>query len=280
MNIFKNTKYDLENEKLKVLFIGDIFGKSGLESISNFFPIFLEKYQPNFVIGNAENAADGKGITEEIAETLFASGFDVLTTGNHIWDNWKSRPLLAKDHRILRPANYPTGNPGLGYFIYPVANTKFSVAVINLQGRTFMSTIDCPFRTADRILFDLSTKTKIIIVDFHAEATAEKLSLVNHLDGKVSAVIGTHTHIQTADERIFPNGTGYITDVGMTGPYNSIVGLRTDIAVKRFILQTPHKFEQASGDEHIAGVYLEINPLDGKCMKIERFFFPEFVKQS
>ncbi|MGB9770939.1 MAG: TIGR00282 family metallophosphoesterase [Candidatus Kapaibacteriota bacterium] len=269
----------MDNEKIKVLFIGDIFGKSGLASISNFFPIFLEKYKPHFVIGNAENAADGKGITEEIAEALFKTGFDVLTTGNHIWDNWKSRPLLAKDHRILRPANYPSGNPGLGYFVYQISNTNLSIGVLNLQGRTFMNTIDCPFRTADRAIYDISQKTNIIILDFHAEATAEKLSLANYLDGKVSAIIGTHTHIQTTDERIFPKGTGYITDVGMTGPYNSIVGLKTEIAVKRFILQTPHKFEQATGDEHIAGVYLEINTNNGKCCKIERFFYPEFVKQ-
>lgn len=268
----------MENENVKILFIGDIFGKSGLDAIANFFPIFLEKYKPNFVIGNAENAVDGKGVTEEIAEYLFSSGFDVLTTGNHIWDNWKSRPLLAKEHRILRPANYPSGNPGLGYYIYGISNTNYSVGVLNLQGRTFMNTIDCPFRTAERALNDIKNKTNIVIIDFHAEATAEKLSLVNYLDGKVSAIIGTHTHIQTSDERIFPNGTGYITDVGMTGPYNSVVGLKTEIAVKRFLLQTPHKFEQAVGDERIAGVYLEIYPVDGKCKKIERFFYPDFVK--
>ncbi|MCX7908087.1 MAG: TIGR00282 family metallophosphoesterase [Ignavibacteria bacterium] len=262
------------------MFIGDIFGKSGLLAISNFFPIFLEKYQPNFVIGNAENAADGKGLTDEIAELLFSSGFDVLTTGNHIWDNWKSRPLLAKNNKILRPMNYPSGNPGFGYFVYPITQSNYNIGVINLQGRTFMHTIDCPFRSAERAINDIKTKTNIIVVDFHAEATAEKISLANFLDGKVSAFIGTHTHIQTSDERILPNGTAYITDVGMTGPYNSVVGLKTDIAIRRFVLQTPHKFEQAIGDEHIAGVYLEINPQDGKCLKIERFFYPEFVKHK
>lgn len=270
----------MERKIIKVLFIGDIFGNSGLMAITNYFPIFLEKYKPDFVIGNAENAAEGKGLTEEISNQLFAFGFDVLTTGNHIWDNWKSRPLLAKDTRILRPINYPSGNPGLGYYIYTIDNTNYQIGVINLQGRTFMHTIDCPFRTAERVINDIRNKTNIIIIDFHAEATAEKISLANFLDGKVSAIVGTHTHIQTSDERIFPKGTGYITDVGMTGPYNSVVGLKTDVALKRFILQTPQKFEQASGDEHIAGLYLEINPESGHCVKIERFFYPNFVTQS
>jgi metallophosphoesterase (TIGR00282 family) len=271
---------NLENQKIKILFIGDIFGTSGLKAISDYLPIFLEKYQPHFVIGNAENAADGKGITDEIASMLFSAGFDVLTTGNHIWDNWKSRPLLSKNKRILRPVNYPSGNPGLGYYVYQIPDTEFLVGVINLQGRTFMNTIDCPFKSADRAISDVKSKTNIVVVDFHAEATAEKLSLANYLDGQVSAVIGTHTHIQTSDERILPRGTCYITDVGMTGPYNSVVGMNTEVALKRFILQTPHKFEQALGDEHIAGVYFEISANSGLGLTIERFFYPEFVKQK
>jgi hypothetical protein len=176
--------------------------------------------------------------------------------------------------------NYPSGNPGLGYFVYEIPNTDVKIGVINLQGRTFMQTIDCPFRSADRAINDISTKTNIIIIDFHCEATAEKIALAHYLDGKVSVIVGTHTHIQSADERILPKGTGYITDVGMTGPYNSVVGLKVDIALKRFLLQTPFKFEQASGDEHIAGVYFEINCTTGKCIKIERFFYPEFQKTS
>lgn len=270
----------MEKEIIKVLFIGDIFGKSGLLAITNFFPIFLEKYAPDFVIGNAENADDGKGVGPETAEMLFSSGFDVLTTGNHIWDNWKSRPFLAKTNKVLRPMNYPSGNPGLGYFVYEIPNTDVKIGVINLQGRTFMQTIDCPFRSADRAINDISIKTNIIIIDFHCEATAEKIALAHYLDGKVSVIVGTHTHIQSADERILPKGTGYITDVGMTGPYNSVVGLKVDIALKRFLLQTPFKFEQASGDEHIAGIYFEINCTTGKCVKIERFFYPEFQKTS
>lgn len=270
----------MEDKFIKVLFIGDIFGDSGLKAISNYFPIFLEKYQPNFVIGNAENAAEGKGLTEEIANQLFATGFDVLTTGNHIWDNWKSRPLLAKNNKILRPMNYPSGNPGLGYYVYPIAETNYQIGVINLQGRTFMHTIECPFRTAERAINDIKNKTNLIVIDFHAEATAEKISLAKFLDGKVSAIVGTHTHIQTADERILPKGTGYISDVGMTGPYDSVVGLKIDVALKRFILQTPQKFEQAFGDEHIAGIYLEIDPSTGKCIRIERFFYPNFVTHS
>ncbi len=269
----------MEAKTIKILFIGDIFGKSGLTAIANYLPIFFEKYNPDFVIGNAENAANGKGLDEEVVQNLFSNGFDVLTTGNHIWDNWKSRPILAKDHRILRPMNYPSGNPGFGYYVYSLKNTNSSIGIINLQGRTFMNTIDCPFRAAERAINDIKTKTNIIIIDFHAEATAEKISLAHYLDGKVSAIIGTHTHVQTSDDRILPNGTAYITDVGMTGPYNSVVGLKTDIAVKRFLLQTPHKFEQATGDEHISGVYLEINFEDGKCNLIQRFFYPEFKKE-
>ncbi len=264
--------------QIKILFIGDIFGQSGLLAISNFFPIFLEKYDPDFVIGNAENADDGKGIIPETAETLFSAGFDVLTTGNHIWDNWKSRYFLAKTNKVLRPMNYPSGNPGLGYYVYDIPETDSKIGVINLQGRTFMYTIDCPFHAADRAINDISNKTNVIIVDFHAETTAEKIALAHYLDGKVSALIGTHTHIQSADERILPKGTAFITDVGMTGPYNSVVGLKIETALKRFLLQTPHKFEQASGEEHIAGVYLEIEKSNGKCTKIERFFYPEFIK--
>lgn len=269
----------MESKTIKILFIGDIFGKSGLNAISNYFPIFLEKYNPDFVIGNAENAANGKGLDEDVVQSLFSCGFDVLTTGNHIWDNWKSRPILAQDHRVLRPMNYPSGNPGYGYYVYALKNKNHSIGIINLQGRTFMNTIDCPFRAAERAINDLRSKTNIIVVDFHAEATAEKISLAYYLDGKVSAVIGTHTHVQTSDEKIMPKGTGYISDVGMTGPYNSVVGLKTDIAIRRFLLQTPHKFEQAIGDEHIAGIYLEINIEDGKCDLIQRFFFPEFKKE-
>ncbi|MCX7879379.1 MAG: TIGR00282 family metallophosphoesterase [Ignavibacteria bacterium] len=263
---------------MKVLFIGDIFGDSGLLAVENYFPIYLERYKPNFVIGNAENAAGGKGVTEDIAEKLFELGFDVLTTGNHIWDNWKSRPLIAKEKRILRPLNYPPGNPGLGYSVFDVPDTSYKIGVINIQGRTFMEAIDCPFRAAEKALTDISTKTNLVVIDFHADATAEKIALANYFDGKVSAIIGTHTHIQTSDERILPKGTGYITDVGMTGPYASVVGLKVDIAIKRFILQTPHKFEQAYGDEHLAGLYLELDVETGLCRKVERFFHPEFPK--
>lgn len=269
----------MNHETIRILFIGDIFGEPGLYAISNYFPLFIEKYQPDFVIGNAENADQGKGLTEEIAEQLFSAGFDVLTTGNHIWDNWKSRPLLATNQKVLRPLNYPSGNPGLGYNIYKI-NDNLPIAVVNLQGRTFMQTIDCPFRSADRALANLQEKTKIIVVDFHAEATAEKITLARYLDGRVSAVIGTHTHIQTSDERIFPNGTAYISDVGMTGPYDSVLGMKYEVALKRFTLQTPHKFFPATGDVHLAGVLFEVNPNDGKSSSIEKIFYPEFPRKK
>lgn len=269
----------MKHETIKILFIGDIFGDAGLYAISNYFPLFIEKYQPDFVVGNAENADQGKGLTEEIAEQLFSAGFDALTTGNHIWDNWKSRPLLATNQKVLRPLNYPSGNPGKGYSIYQV-NDNLPIAVINLQGRTFMQTIDCPFRSADKALADLQEKAKIIVVDFHAEATAEKITLARYLDGRVSAVIGTHTHIQTSDERIFPNGTAYISDVGMTGPYDSVLGMKYEVALKRFMLQTPHKFFPATADVHLAGVFFEVNPNDGKCSSIEKIFYPKFKRKQ
>lgn len=268
----------MKNGTVKIFFVGDIFGEAGLFAISNFFPFFLEKFHPDFVIGNAENAAQGKGLTDEIAEQLFSAGFDTLTTGNHIWDNWKSRPLLAANFKILRPLNYPAGNPGLGYNVYHT-DDNIPIAVVNLQGRTFMQTIDCPFRSADKALADLQNKAKIIVVDFHAEATAEKITLGRYLDGRVSAVIGTHTHIQTSDEKILPSGTAYISDVGMTGPYDSVLGMKYEIALRRFILQTPHKFMPATDDIHLAGVLLEINPNNGKCIAIEKVFYPEFTKK-
>lgn len=264
-------------ERVKFLFVGDIVGESGLDTIANYLPTILEQYQPDFVIGNAENAAQGKGLTEEIAEHLFISGFDVLTTGNHVWDNWKSRPLLAKNNKVLRPLNYPSGNPGYGYNVFQTEK-QFSVGVLNLQGRTYMNTIDCPFRSADKAINDIKQKTNIIIVDFHADATAEKMALANYLDGKVSAIIGTHSHVQTSDERILPQGTAFITDVGMTGPYNSVVGMKTDVALKRFILQTPFKFEPATDGEHLAAVYIEVEPNTGKAFSIQRIFVPEFSK--
>ncbi|MFP4370435.1 MAG: YmdB family metallophosphoesterase, partial [Candidatus Kapaibacterium sp.] len=204
--------------RINVLFIGDIVGDPGMKIVRENLLEFKKIYKSDFLIVNGENICNGKGVTETEASELFTLGVHVITTGNHIWDNWKSRPLLAKNDNVLRPLNYPGGNPGRGFKIYDT--NDFTVAVLQLQGRTFMQSIDCPFRAADMALNMIQEKTNLIIVDFHADATAEKIAMGWHLDGRVSAMLGTHTHIQTADATILPAGTGYITDVGMTGPYD------------------------------------------------------------
>ncbi|MBX3043074.1 MAG: TIGR00282 family metallophosphoesterase [Candidatus Kapabacteria bacterium] len=261
---------------MKLLFIGDIVGRNALNYLCENIEELIKKHSANLVVVNGENTDEGKGLTEEQSDMLFSRGVDIITTGNHIWDNWKSRPLLIKSDRVLRPMNYPPGNPGRSFKILEVAG--FQVAVLQLQGRTYMQTIDCPFRAADNALKILSEKANVIIVDFHAEATAEKISMGWHLDGKVSVVIGTHTHIQTADACIMPEGTAYISDVGMTGPYDSVLGMRKDIALKRLQLQTAHKYEMADGDMKIAGVVSEIDAETGQAISIESFMYPSFIK--
>jgi 2',3'-cyclic-nucleotide 2'-phosphodiesterase len=265
-------------EKISVLFIGDVVGKPGLKALQDYLPTYIQRFEPDLVVVNGENAADGKGITDEESEQIFVLGCDIITTGNHVWDNWKGKSVLSKTNKILRPLNYPPGNPGYGYTFHKIEDGP-EVAVLNLQGRTFMQAIDCPFRAADFAVNSISERTKIIIVDFHADATAEKVAMGWHLDGRVSAMIGTHTHIQTADSCILPNGSAYVTDVGMTGPYNSVVGLRKDIALKRFILQTPYKFEMADGDVRICGTHIVIDALSGAALSIETFMWPEAVKK-
>jgi len=262
--------------KIRLLFIGDIVGKESHKFLIDNLDFLKSKYQTNLIVANGENVDDGKGINEEQANELFNAGVHIITTGNHIWDNWKSRPLLAKNDSVLRPFNYPPGNVGKGFKIINIENIP--VAILQLQGRTYMQTIDCPFRAADSALKMIGDKTKIIIVDFHADATAEKVALGWHLDGKVSCVLGTHTHIQTTDASLLENGTAYISDIGMTGPYNSVVGMRKDIALKRFILQTAHKYEMAVDDIKIAGVVVEIDSNTGQSMSIESFMYPNFIK--
>jgi metallophosphoesterase (TIGR00282 family) len=264
-------------DKINILFIGDIVGEPGMNIAQEQLPELIKKYNSNFVIVNGENADKGKGITDKEVEMLFSIGTHVITTGNHIWDNWKSKPLLASNQRVIRPLNYPPGNPGLGYTFFDL-DENTTICVLQLQGRTYMQSIDCPFRTADFALRAISEKTKIIIVDFHADASAEKIAMGWHLDGKVSAVVGTHTHVQTADACILPNGTAYISDVGMTGPYNSVVGLKKEIALKRFLQQIPFKYEMGEGDSKIAGANIVIDAESGQAMKIEPFIYPEFIK--
>lgn len=265
-------------QTLSLLFIGDIIGNPGLEFTRTFLPGISQKYKPDFIIANGENISDGKGCTEKEAQILFDLGVRVITGGNHTWDKHQSQEYLKQEPRSLRPLNYPKGTHGNGYIVLDVKNTK--IAVVNLQGRTFMAAIDCPFRTAEWVISKIKNESKIIIIDFHAEATAEKTALANFLDGKVSCVIGTHTHIQTADERILPNGTGYITDVGMTGPYDSVIGMKTQAAINRFLYQTPQKYETAKEEIHLSAVFMKIDIDTGKTTYIERIFFPEFEKSK
>lgn len=262
---------------INLLFVGDIIGKPGLNLVQTWLPGLIQKYKADFVIANGENASDGKGCTSKEGQILFDLGVHVITGGNHTWDKHQSQDYLKAESRVLRPLNYPKGTYGNGYII--VESKKVKVAVLNLQGRTFMAPIDCPFRTADWVLQRIKQETNIVVLDFHAEATAEKIAMASYLDGKVSAVIGTHTHVQTADERILPNGTGYITDVGMSGPYESVIGMKTQAAINRFIYQTPQKYETAENDVHLCGLFLKIDSDSGKTIEIERILFPEFNKK-
>lgn len=265
-----------KNEKdnlLNILFIADIVGKPGLDITSRLLSGLLEKHRIHFCLANGENAAFGKGLTESIARQFFSLGINVITTGNHIWDKREGSYLLKDNPRILRPLNYPPGNRGAGSVIFTLKDTK-KIAIINLQGRTFMSPVDCPFRTGLKEAKRLKQETNVIIVDFHAEATAEKMALAWYLDGRVSAVIGTHTHVQTADERILPKGTAYITDVGMTGPHDSVLGLRKEIAIERFLLQIPVRYQPAQDNIRFCGVVISIDTDSGKAKEINRLMIP------
>jgi len=262
-------------DTLNVLFIGDIVGNPGIGMVTSFIRSFIDKYKIDFVIANGENAADGKGITDKIAQKFFAAGIHVITSGNHIWDKFQIHEYMMQERNLLRPMNYPKGSYGSGYTIYNLGE-KGKVGVLNLQGRVFMYPIDDPFRTADWVIEKIKTETNLVIVDMHAEATAEKVAMGWYLDGRVSALIGTHSHIQTADERILPGGTAYITDVGMTGPYDSIIGMKKESAMKRFLYVTPAKYEAADSDAKLAAVVFSIDKSTGQAISIERIFYPPF----
>ncbi|RMD51194.1 MAG: TIGR00282 family metallophosphoesterase [Ignavibacteria bacterium] len=264
--------------EINILFIGDIVGKPGLEMVETWLPSLQKKYRADITIVNGENSSEGKGCTETEGKRLFDLGVDVITGGNHTWDKHQAQEYLRSEPRVLRPQNYPKGTYGKGYYICDT--NKGKVAVLNLQGRSFMPMIDCPFRTAEWVLKKIREETKVIFIDFHAEATAEKLAMVNFLDGKISVLVGTHTHIQTSDERIFKKGTGYITDVGMTGPYDSIIGMKTEAALNRFLYQTPQKYQAATGQVHLCGIYAKVDSETGKTLEIERILLPEFERKA
>jgi metallophosphoesterase (TIGR00282 family) len=254
---------------VKLLFIGDIIGKPGRQVISRELHRLVDRYMVDLVIANGENAAGGFGITEETANELYKCGIDVLTSGNHIWDKKDSLNFINRAEKLLRPANYPDGTPGRGSALFTTAGGA-KVAVLNLEGRVFMNNLECPFRTADREISQLYTETPIIFVDFHAEATSEKASLGWYLDGRVSALIGTHTHIQTADERILPGGTAYLTDAGMTGGFDSVIGVKKEEAITKFLSQLPVKFDVAKNNLRLNGVVIVVDEQTGKALSIER----------
>jgi 2',3'-cyclic-nucleotide 2'-phosphodiesterase len=259
---------------LKILFVGDVIGKPGRRAVQNQLPRLVDRHRADYVIVNVENSAGGFGVTPDVLAELSDLSVDCYTSGNHIWDKKEGVELLDRERRLLRPANYPDGNPGKGLHVGETA-AGIPVATINLEGRVFMSNVESPFVAADRLLKGLDPRIKVIFVDFHAEATSEKQALGFYLDGRVSGVVGTHTHVPTGDERILPQGTAFLTDVGMTGPYESIIGMRTDKVLKRFLLQTPSSFEVAKRDVRLAAVVLDVDEKTGKARGIERLLIQD-----
>jgi metallophosphoesterase (TIGR00282 family) len=264
---------------VNILFVGDIFGSAGRHILREHLPHLLDTHQVDLLVINGENAAGGFGITPSLAEEIFDLGAHVITTGNHIWDKreifeYMAVPAVshARGRRILRPANYASTTPGFGVYEGKLSDgTQF--AVLNLQGRVFMSACDDPFRKADEILSKLTAK--VILLDFHAEATSEKAALGWYLDGRVTAVLGTHTHVPTADERILPQGTAYQTDVGMTGPYDSVIGVEKDLVLQRFLTGMPGKFEAAKGNPKLAAALIQCDPMTGRADSIRRILLGE-----
>jgi metallophosphoesterase (TIGR00282 family) len=254
---------------MKILFIGDIVGKVGRNAVNAFLSGLTNKYGIDLVIANGENIAGGFGLTESLVHDLYRMGVHVITTGNHVWDKKDFVGYISKDNRVIRPANFPPGVPGYGSIIYTMPDGA-KVGVLNLSGRVFMANMDCPFRKAQDEIGALSKETKIIIIDFHAEATSEKVAFGYFVDGKVSAVLGTHTHVQTADEKILPNGTAYITDVGMTGPVHSVIGIDVDQIIRRFLTGMPDRFETGQGKGIFSAIVVDIDQDSGKATGIQR----------
>jgi metallophosphoesterase (TIGR00282 family) len=254
---------------MNILFIGDIFGKPGREIVRRVLPALVEQRQIDIVIANGENSAAGFGITGDIADTLFGYGIDVLTSGNHIWDKKEVLDYLPRQPKLLRPANFPAGVPGRGSYLART-RTGEPVGIVNVMGRVFMTPLDDPFAVAVREIEALRAKARVILVDFHAEATSEKIAMGWHLDGRATAVLGTHTHVQTADDRVLPKGTAYLTDVGMTGPHDSIIGVITEAALGRFLTSMPARFEAATGPGRLNAVIITADPASGKATRIER----------
>lgn len=253
---------------MRILFVGDVFGQPGREALLRWLPMYRAENGLDFVIVNGENVANGAGITTKLAQRLLDNGIDVITTGNHVYRQRDIYPMLDSDERIVRPANYPPGSPGRGLTVRLTSNGE-PVAVINLAGELFMNTGMSPFRIVDQLVAEAQQKATTIVVDLHAEATSEKVAMGHHLDGRVTAVLGTHTHVQTADARVLPGGSAYITDVGMTGPLESVIGVKTEIIVRRFLTELPAQFEVADGEVRLNAAVIET---DGRrATSIEAF---------
>jgi len=254
---------------VKLLFVGDIVGKPGRQMLARGLARLIDQYQVDLVVANGENAAGGFGLTVEVLRELFAVGVDVVTTGNHVWDKREIAEVLDREPALLRPANYPDGAPGRGHGVFSTPG-GVKVGVLNLEGRVFMNNLDCPFALADRLVDELHQQTPVVFVDFHAEATSEKAALAWYLDGRISALAGTHTHVQTADERVLPDGTAYITDVGMTGSWDSIIGMEPQAVIGKFLSQMPTRFEVAKKNPILSAVVFDIDEVSGRARGVER----------
>ena len=259
---------------MNILVIGDVVGRPGRELVRKGLRALIEVHGVDFVIANAENAAAGFGVTKDIGDALLEYGVDVMTSGNHIWDKKEVIDYIKAEPRLLRPANYPAGVPGRGSSVADTGDGR-AVGVINVMGRVFMLPIDDPFAVVLREIDAIRHRTRVIIVDFHAEATSEKIAMGWHLDGRVTAIIGTHTHVQTADERILPKGTAYLTDVGMTGPHDSVIGMEVSPSLARFLNGMPTKFEPATGNARLNGVIVEADDRTGLAKRIVRISYSE-----
>ncbi|MEO1023550.1 MAG: TIGR00282 family metallophosphoesterase [Bacteroidota bacterium] len=268
------------SDSIHVLFVGDVVGNPGISLIKTFLPSLKKKYDAHFVIVNGENSHEGHGINDTIIKDFLEAGADVVTGGDHSFDKWKVFNYMRNNTHILRPLNYPKGNAGIGFSTYPISGTNHKIGVLNVQGRTFMRPIDDPFTAADWAIDKMREETNLIFVDMHAEATAEKVSLAWHVDGKASVLVGTHTHIPTGDARIFPGGLGYLTDAGMTGSYNSSLGMDKKVAIKRFMTGVHQKYQPANGDNHLCGAFAKIDPESGKCTHIESVIYPPFKSST
>lgn len=258
---------------MRILFIGDVYGAPGRKMIDEYVPKLKQHYKPAVTIINGENAASGRGITEKIYKGFLSAGAQAVTLGNHAWDNKGIFEFIDHAKTLVRPANFPAGTPGAGYTMVKI--NQLEVAVVNLMGRTFMQPTDCPFKKADEIIEEVSKRTPFIFVDFHAEATSEKQAMGWYLDGRVTAVVGTHTHVQTADNRVLPKGTAFMCDVGMTGPYDGVLGVDKEAVLYKFLTSMPVRFEVAEGREQLSGVVIDADPKTGLATSIERILINE-----